>query len=73
MRVSARLWSSGASPESAISVVCGSLTRCSYLTNPEIRALAAAHADRRIGWDELILADRAALDAHQRTKREPAR
>jgi S-DNA-T family DNA segregation ATPase FtsK/SpoIIIE len=40
--------------------------RCSYLTTIEIRALAAAHAERRIGWDDLILADRAALDAHPR-------
>jgi S-DNA-T family DNA segregation ATPase FtsK/SpoIIIE len=47
--------------------------RCSYLSNVEIRALAAAHADRRIGWDELILADRAALDTHQRAHKEPAR
>jgi hypothetical protein len=47
--------------------------RCSYLTNPEIRALAAAHADKRIAWDDLIVADRAAVDAHQRTHKEPVR
>jgi S-DNA-T family DNA segregation ATPase FtsK/SpoIIIE len=40
--------------------------RCSYLTTTEIRALAAAHADKRIGWDQLVHADHAALDAHLR-------
>jgi DNA segregation ATPase FtsK/SpoIIIE, S-DNA-T family len=40
--------------------------RCSYLTAVEIRGLAAAHADKRISWEDLTLADRAALDAHQR-------
>lgn len=45
--------------------------RCSYLTTTEIRALAAAHADKRIGWDDLINADRAAVDA--RPRKEPAR
>jgi S-DNA-T family DNA segregation ATPase FtsK/SpoIIIE len=40
--------------------------RCSYLPTAEIRALAATHADKRISWDELIHADRAALDTHLR-------
>jgi hypothetical protein len=40
--------------------------RCSYLTTAEIRALATAHTDKRIDWDQLIHADRAALDAHIR-------
>jgi S-DNA-T family DNA segregation ATPase FtsK/SpoIIIE len=39
--------------------------RCSYLTTVEIRALAAAHADKRITWDELVLDDRAAVDTHE--------
>jgi DNA segregation ATPase FtsK/SpoIIIE, S-DNA-T family len=42
--------------------------RCSYLTTVEIRALAAAHADKRIDWHDLVLADRAALDTHQRSE-----
>jgi S-DNA-T family DNA segregation ATPase FtsK/SpoIIIE len=46
--------------------------RCSYLTTVEIRVLAAAHADKRISWDQLVLADRAALDAHQQNDRKEA-
>jgi S-DNA-T family DNA segregation ATPase FtsK/SpoIIIE len=38
--------------------------RCSYLSTAEVRAMAAAHADRRIGWEQLVLADRAAVDNH---------
>ncbi|MER5672781.1 FtsK/SpoIIIE domain-containing protein [Pseudonocardia alni] len=40
--------------------------RCSYLTTAEVRALATAHADRRVSWDELSTADIAAA-------KEPAR
>ncbi|QJY45592.1 FtsK/SpoIIIE domain-containing protein [Pseudonocardia broussonetiae] len=40
--------------------------RCSYLTTVEIRALAAAHADKRIGWDELAADDQLAAAIHNR-------
>lgn len=40
--------------------------RCSYLTTVEIRALAATHADKRIGWDELAADDELAAAIHYR-------
>lgn len=38
--------------------------RCSYFTTAEIRALAAAHADKGVSWDALVDGDRTALDTH---------
>ncbi len=40
--------------------------RCSYLTTVEIRALAAAHADKRVTWDELAADDQLAAAIHTR-------
>jgi S-DNA-T family DNA segregation ATPase FtsK/SpoIIIE len=41
--------------------------RCSYLTTPEIRALAAAHAHRRVTWDALAEADASAVTRKETT------
>jgi energy-coupling factor transporter ATP-binding protein EcfA2 len=40
--------------------------RCLYLTTAEIRALAAAHADKRVSWDVSTEGDHTALDALDR-------
>ena len=39
--------------------------RCSYLSTVEIRALAAAQSDKRVTWEQLAAADRAAVEADQ--------